>query len=83
MPSSRASAWSSQSSFRSHVWQSPSCSESRSSTTVLRASRTRPVFVRIFMPSATGMTQEAARSRAPSISTRHTRQAPMAWTFSR
>ncbi len=41
--------------------QSPSCSDSSSSTTVRRPSRTRRVFVWTFMPSVTGVTHEAIR----------------------
>ena len=60
-----------------HV-HSPLCSESNSSTTVRRAARTRRVFVHTFMPLVTGIEQEAARFRAPSTSTTHTRHAPIA-----
>ena len=41
MPNSAARACNSQSSLRSQVWHSPLCSESSSSTTARRASRTR------------------------------------------
>ena len=83
MPRSRATACSSQSPFLSQVWQSPSWSERISSTTVLRASRTRGELVCTFMPSETGVTQEAMSVLAPSTSTRQTRQEPMACTFFR
>ena len=78
MPRSLATACSSQSTLRSQTWQSPSWSERISSTTVFRASRTRAVFVCTFMPSQAGVEQEAISAFAPSTSTRHTRQAPMA-----
>ena len=83
MPRSLATACSSQSPLRLHSWQSPSWSERISSTTLRRASRTRFELVCTFIPSAAGVTQEASRGLAPSTSTRHTRQEPMAWTFSR
>ena len=58
-------------------------SDKSSSSTVRRAWRTRCVLVLIFIPSATGVTHEAESPRPPSISTRQTRQAPMACTSSR
>jgi hypothetical protein len=77
---SLATACSSQSPARTQVWHWPLWSESSSSTTVRRASRTFGVLVRTFMPSATGIEQEAASVRAPSTSTRQTRQPPTACT---
>ena len=83
MPRSLASVRSSQSADRPQTWQSPSCSESSSSTTIWRPSRTLPVLVLTTMPSVAGWLHEATRVRAPSTSTRQTRQAPMDWTSSR
>ena len=83
MPISRAMLRSSQSWLRLQVWQSPSCSDRSSSRTALRALRTRGVLVFTCMPSVAGWEQEATSVRAPSTSTRHTRQAPMVCTPSR
>jgi len=83
MPSSSASVRSSQSALRGQTLQSPSCSLRSSSTTVRRPARTLPVFVFTTMPSVAGWVHDATRVRAPSTSTRQTRQAPIAWTSSR
>ena len=83
MPRSLARLRSSQSAERPQTWQSPSCSERSSSTTIWRPSRTAAELVFTTMPSAAGCEQEATSVRAPSTSTRHTRQAPMDWTSSR
>ena len=83
MPSSSARVRSSQSAERPQILQSPSCSERSSSRTIERPSRTLPELVWTTMPSVAGWLHEATSVRAPSTSTRQTRQAPMDWTSSR
>ena len=83
MPRSSARLLSSQSAERPQTWQSPSCSERSSSTTIWRPSRTLPELVFTTIPSVAGWLHEATSVRAPSTSTRQTRQAPMDWTSSR
>jgi len=83
MPMSLASFRSSQSSLRSQVWQSPSCSDSSSSTTCLRAARALGLLTCTTWPSVQGVEHAATSVRAPSTSTRHTRHAPSGSRFSR
>ena len=58
------------------------CSETYNSSTLRRSLFTASLAVRTFMPAATSVVQEAGKPLRPSISTRHTRQEPKAFSVS-
>ena len=58
--------------------QSPVCSDNKSSKQIRLDSLTASVSLRITIPSVTGVAQASGLPRAPSISTRHSIQAPKA-----
>lgn len=77
MPNWLASDCSEQLPERTQLVQVESCRESKNSKLALRAARTRGLLVRTVIPSRATLLQEATSCSVPSISTRHTRQAPI------
>ena len=64
---------------RTQVAQWQSCCDRMSSTLTRRVSRARGELVWMTMPSCTGLLHEGTMRCSPSISTQHTRQAPISF----